>query len=508
MARLLAHKKVESLPDYRWLKRKFDTGYLRQIDKFITIQHRDRWLLANSFFLKDVLETRDADALALLDLFAEPLPFIVFLKKLSDRFRVNLSNPTTAELTRMKLLFSTTREFVNHRFVVTEAFNEQGGLQKMRQYVVGQPRFAGCAYIMMSLDCNFRCPGCFIYRGNWKQKPVSMMSPETFEHLHGFVMRMIPKGIKMEFTYVYYGGEPLLNKPVIEYAARRIRELQKEGKYGRIKPVMMIITNGSLIDDELIRIVKTYDIRIAVSLDGVGKAHDANRAFPGGGSTFKAVLAGIRRLEKAGIDYDIPYTVGPNNIDAVAKDVLWMVRHLKTKGIAFNIMRDLSGRIFQKEGEASFFKKMHHIYDVLLKHGITEGRLQQYRCAGKKRWQVLPHPFCCAAVGGGQFVMRPDGKIGICHWGVMQEGEPQWQTPEEIGEFLKDPVYLEWLARTPVFIKRCYEGCNYFGYCPGGCAYRASKAKGTMYDVSEDLCMVERFLMERAIIEDHWEGSD
>jgi len=504
MSQLLISGKVEKLRDYQLLKRKFDTGYLRQVDKFFSIEHGDRWLLVNSFFNRNVLETRDADTIALLDLFSEPLTFIVFLKKLSDRFRLNLSNPGKAELKKVAIYLSTTRVLIKYRFVVTEAFDEYAQLQKMRRFLVEMPRFVSIAFIITSLDCNFRCPDCFIYRGNWKKKFITRMTPEVFEYLHGFVMRMIPKGVKMRFPYSFYGGEPLLNKPMVEYASSRIRELEKQEMYGKITPEMSIVTNGSLIDDDSIRIFKAYDIHVAVSLDGVGSSHDANRIFPGRGGTFKMVLAGIRRLEKAGVKYNISWTIGPRNIDAVAKDIRWVAKHLKTKSIVFNIMRSLSGNTFRKEEEETFFKKMHHIYDVLRENGIKEGELQKYRFAGKKKWQMLPNPFSCPCCGGGKIVMRPDGKIGICQSGLVQD-EVQWQTPEEIIDFLQDPIYLPRLARTPVFIKRCYQGCAYFGFCGGGCAYRVEKAKGTMYDACEDICMVERFLIERAIIEDYWE---
>jgi uncharacterized protein len=334
-----------------------------------------------------------------------------------------------------------------------------------------------------------------------------MMTVDVFERLHDFVMRMIPKGIRMNLNYFFSGGEPLLNKPLVAYASKRIRELEKQGNYGKLAPRIEIVTNGSLIDDETIRILKAYDMRIDVSLDGVGVSHDASRVFPGGIGTFKQVLAGIRRLEKANIRYALSWTIGPKNIDAVVGDIRWIAKHLKVKIICFNIMQNMSGKAFPKEEEeGTFFEKMHGIYDELLKLGIVEDRLRRYRFAGKAKWRMQPFPFNCAAAGASQLVLRPDGKIGICHAGLMHE-EAQWQTPEEITDFLQDPVYLEWLARTPAFIKKCYQECAYFGFCGGACAYHVKKAKGSMYDACEEECMVERFLIERAIIEDHWGKS-
>lgn len=507
MSLLIMSDEIKKLRVYSDLRRKFGLALYRQIDRFITIKRGGRWLLVNSFFPRYVLETYDKRTLALLNLFSEPLSFVLFLKRLSYKFHLKYSSKSKKDIRKISLLLSTVETLLKYKYIVGQDFNEYAVLARMRQYLMKMSLFPNCAYIITSLDCNFRCPGCFIYRGEWKRKRDRMMTPETFDLLHSFVIKMIPKTVNMEFIYTFYGGEPLLNKAMIEYASRTIRRLKKKGAYGKLRPKLVIVTNGSLIDDDIIRIIKRYDIHMAVSLDGVGFSHDVNRVFPGGIGTFKAVLKGVRQLEKAGIQYNLSWTIAPGNIDSVARDVKWVANNLRTRAICFNVMQDITGTQFKKIDKKSFFKKMHHIYDVLRENNIEEKRLQRYRLSKRKSWELLPYPFYCSAVGGGQFEMRPDGKIGICHAGLMQK-EDQWQTPGQISNIYRDPVYSQWYLRTPIFIKKCYQGCDYLSLCPGGCAYRVNKITGSLYDICDDVCTVERFFMERAIIEDFWKDTD
>jgi uncharacterized protein len=316
---------------------------------------------------------------------------------------------------------------------------------------------------------------------------------------------MLSPDVRRDFSYIFYGGEPLLNKPLIAHASQQIRAHEKAGKYKNIKPHLAMITNGSLIDDDIIDVIREYRISVGVSMDGVGPTHDAQRIYSNGSGTFQAVLRGIRRLERASAKHGLCWTIGPQNIDSAARDIMWASRRLKTvraEGIFLNILQTIDGDTFSGVDESVFFEKMHKLYDVLRAHGIREGRLDRYRTSRKKKRDMLLYPYYCAAIGGEQLVMRPDGRLGICHAGLMQD-EPQWQRPEAISHFYKDPIYMRWFPRTPVFMKNCYQHCEYFSRCPGGCAYRVENTSRSMYDTCRETCMVERFFIERAIIEDH-----
>lgn len=502
MSALRVNPKIQRLTDYKYLERKFDTGYLRQIDKHLVVRRGRDVLIANSFFINNVLKTRDKRVLALLEIFSEPIHFVVFLDRVSRRFRINLKSPSSRSMRDLKDLLAATRELIRYRFVVSEDYNEYAQLKRLRELLVARPRFSAVVYVLAALDCNFRCPDCYIYRDGWKKKKESLMSTKVFDCEHEFVMRMLPRELRQPLAYIFYGGEPLLNKPLIAHVSNRVRSLQKSGEYGNLRPMISVVTNASLLDADFIKLCRGNRISIGVSFDGVGTVHDAQRIWHGGKGTFKDVLRSIRLLEKENFNHGLSWTVGPKNIDHVSHDIGWVVRNMRTRNIFFNFMTSFSGPPYGDISEADFFKKMHKIYDTMRKYGIREGRVSRYQMLDKKMKTFLPYPFYCAAVGGGQFVLRPDGKIGMCQAGLMND-EEQWETPEEIGGVLQDPERLRWLARTPVFMKKCYLDCAYFSRCPGGCAYGAEKNEGRMYDPCSFDCTIEKFLVERALIEDY-----
>jgi len=329
-----------------------------------------------------------------------------------------------------------------------------------------------------------------------------MMSKEVFDREHEFVMKSIAHDVSSPFAYIFYGGEPLLNKPLLLHAAQTVRMLEKQGRYGKFKPQLAIVTNGSLLDKEFIEACREYNMSLGISFDGVGRTHDSQRVWRGGKGTFKDVLRSIRLLEKEEFNHGLSWTVGPKNIDSIPRDIGWVVRNLRTRNIFFNFMSSYAGPPYGDLSEKDLFRKLHKIYDTLYKYGLREGRLARYQMLGKKKKTLSPYPFYCAAVGGGQFVLRPDGRIGMCQAGLMND-EEQWETPEEIGRVLEDPERLRWLARTPVFMKKCYLECPYFARCPGGCADRAEKKTGNMYEPCSFDCVIEKFLVERALIEDY-----
>ena len=502
MDALLISNAIKSLPDYSYLKKRFRKGYLRQIDRYITVQRGRKTLIANSFFINHVLIADNNRALKLIDIFREPLYFTVFLVRIATAFRINLSKPGVRNLNILRDIFDIARQFIRYRFVVQANFNEYEQLKLLRESLRPHPKYPEVVYVIPSLDCNFRCPGCFIYRGDWKIKKQTMMSTNVFDYEHEVVMRTLPHNKKSPLLYRFYGGEPLLNKPLIEYASNKIRSLEKKGRYGIIRPVISITTNASLIDEDFIRMCKKYRIVLIISLDGTGTSHDSRRKWPNGRGTFKDVLRKIRLVEKLSYDYKLSWTIWSENIDRTLQDISWVAKYLKTRDVCFNFAHTFRTPPYKDIGEPEFFKKMHRIYDALLKHGIQEGRLSGYRMVNKLKKNRLPYPYYCTAVGGGQFVLRPDGKIGLCQAGSMFE-EKQWQRPEEIGIPSENPERLRWLARTPSLMKKCYLACPYFSRCPGGCPYWAEKCGERICDPCATYCMIEKFLVERALIEDY-----
>ena len=104
------------------------------------------------------------------------------------------------------------------------------------------------------------------------------------------------------------GGEPLLREDIYTLAA-----------YGDGKGLRMVLaTNGTLVIEKTARRMKAAGIkRVSVSLDGPDAAsHDAFRGVPG---AFAGVLAGIKAMRRAELEFQINTTITQANLAQISK---------------------------------------------------------------------------------------------------------------------------------------------------------------------------------------------
>ena len=74
-------------------------------------------------------------------------------------------------------------------------------------------------------------------------------------------------------------------------------ERQKEGK----EISYSVVSNLTLLTDEMVRFFAKYKVSISTSLDGNQYLHNKNRPYPTGAGTYQDVLRGIDKLREAGI---------------------------------------------------------------------------------------------------------------------------------------------------------------------------------------------------------------
>lgn len=72
-------------------------------------------------------------------------------------------------------------------------------------------------------------------------------------------------------------------------------------------------TNGTVLDDERVALLKRHGFRVKVSIDGGRAAQDANRRYANGRSSWDAVSAGLRRLLAAGVPTVVGAVIDPSN---------------------------------------------------------------------------------------------------------------------------------------------------------------------------------------------------
>lgn len=115
--------------------------------------------------------------------------------------------------------------------------------------------------LVLTTDCNLSCEYCYAASGrrsnmNW----ATLRAALDLGLSHG------RPGVKLVFS----GGEPLLRFSMIERAAAHVRETAPAGR----RPRFVLLTNGTLLDENKIRFLKQNRFEVQLSFDGLSEAQD------------------------------------------------------------------------------------------------------------------------------------------------------------------------------------------------------------------------------------------
>ncbi len=169
--------------------------------------------------------------------------------------------------------------------------------------------------IWVTQDCNLSCKYCYE-----KTKRKRNLSLEDADAVIAFVLKYQTDRLNQ---VNFHGGEPLLNGGVIEYIVKQINHSSL--RKGRFR--FSFTTNGVLLTDDVLHLLKENEIQISVSIDGKSETHNKNRVDQSGNGTYSIVESCLRRLEKNKIDYEIRMTYTSETISDLACNVAFLLEH-------------------------------------------------------------------------------------------------------------------------------------------------------------------------------------
>lgn len=169
-----------------------------------------------------------------------------------------------------------------------------------RRYPSGPSRFV----LKFTNACNYNCVYC--QAGSCAENATQMCTLETAKNVVDFMMQCKVERPILEIQ----GGEPLMNFPVIKDTILYIEE-----KYGKNKVNLCIMTNLSLMTEEIAKLFKEHRVSIGTSIDGPKDIMDKQRPRVDGTSAYDSTQAG-RQLVKDICGYY------PGFLSTITKDCL------------------------------------------------------------------------------------------------------------------------------------------------------------------------------------------
>lgn len=340
------------------------------------------------------------------------------------------------------------------------------------------------AYFLMTDDCNLDCSYCFIKKGMASGYKTSSMSEETaFAGLEMYARLSFGDDLD-ERTIVIYGGEPLLNSATTIKLINKITEYKNVGRL-HTKTITSLVTNGTLLTDEILQSIKANGVALGISIDGFMLAQDNNRKFTTGKNSYNSVMTAVNRCRQHGVEFSISSTISWDNINNFDETMNNILNVIKPSGVGFNILMDKTCSSTDNDDYAD--KAADFIveaFKIFREHGIYEDRIMR---KAKAFVEGKMHIFDCAAAGGNQIVIAPDGQVGICQAFIGTRDYFVSNVTETDFVPSTNAAFIEWKDRTPVNMEECLD-CEGLGICGGGCPYNSFTTEGTIWGLDKRFC--------------------
>ncbi len=147
--------------------------------------------------------------------------------------------------------------------------------------------------INISQICNLSCTYCAAGGDGTYKDPVVKISVEKTIPQLLFLLGQVPPGDNFHVTFI--GGEPLLYPDGLRGLASYAKEVSVERGFN---VGFSIVTNGTLLSDNIINLLNEFEVSVTISLDGPPEINDRFRPQKNGeGITFK-IVEGVNRLLK------------------------------------------------------------------------------------------------------------------------------------------------------------------------------------------------------------------
>ncbi len=342
-----------------------------------------------------------------------------------------------------------------------------------------------CLYLLVAGDCNLRCSYCYADGGAYGRS-TEAMSQATME---AALTRLMPRNGELMLSF--FGGEPMLNCRLIRQA---IAFAQDRGQRLGTTVRFAMTTNGTVLDDDGLDLLRQHFSHVAVSLDGSRAATNHGRRFlQGDGDVYGRIRHNLERLRRAGISYSLRGTVAEERAGEVASSV----RHLAALGATCWRIEPAAGRRWQKEAWRRFSDGMAELgrdsREALLQGSpmLLPGDI--YRTAAH-RLQGRRQHFPCPA-GQRMLAVSTNGDVFPCHQFVAHAEARLGNVHDPLPADFTATDLARSLAGNAVENRPRCRTCTIRHLCGGQCPVHCLSQSGDLARPSADYCALQHRLL-------------
>jgi len=316
--------------------------------------------------------------------------------------------------------------------------------------------------LAVAQKCNLGCAYCYAQQGQFGGAAKNMTLEDADRAVDILVSGAEP-GARLNLAFL--GGEPLVNRPVLQAATRRAAELAERR---RVTMTFSITTNGTLLTEADADFFEAHGFAVTVSLDGPREVHDALRPYKNGGGSFDKIMRNLDPLlsRQRRMQVSARVTVTPQNLDL--RRALDEFIEAGFHSVGFSPMLSApngSGELDSADLE------------IMLGEMIGCGREFELRALAGERYPFANmvnamreiqrgthRPYPCGA-GAGYLGVSADGELAACHRFVGDEDGAMGSLAGGVDLARQ----TDWLAKRHVHRQEPCRNCWARYLCGGGC---------------------------------------
>lgn len=344
----------------------------------------------------------------------------------------------------------------------------------------------------VSHACNLRCTYCFAGQGSYGSDAMQM-DKRTARRAIDLLINL--SGHEKRCEIVFFGGEPLLNVPVIKdaitYSSNMAKSTGKTFTYN-------MTTNGVLLTDQLIDYLNKKKVKIMISMDGTKDVQDTQRPLPSGKGSYDRILPHVKALsDSRGGQITARMTITQRNlnfshsVDHLASIGFSRVHCELVSSSCPEVKLDLSKADIEHL-EQEYENQATNLLDAIRGH-------EPYAFGGFRRYLLMIHNthnrlYTCGA-GRRMITVTPSGGVYPCHRFVGMDAFKMGKVynSTEIADSQK-----EWTKTTVLSLPKC-RTCWARYICAGHCLNKHARDDGQFGEPDPRHCRLAKKEIELSL---------
>jgi uncharacterized protein len=335
------------------------------------------------------------------------------------------------------------------------------------QVVAPQPQSIS---LNVSSSCNLSCSYCYAARGGFDGAQAEPMRWETARDAIDALLARADAAAPI--TVGFLGGEPFANRTLLHACVHHARE---QGQRRGLDVRFSVTTNGTLLRDDDIALLRAHRFAVTVSIDGGADVQDRQRpiAKKAAGGSFARIEHAVAPLlaDPGRVQIAARATVTRHDFDLLARFTDILDVGFPEVGFAPLRMDKGRGDALRAQDWPLYLDALKQVAHSELAHARTGApiRLSNFAIALKQIARGASSPYPCGA-GGGYFSVAADGRWYACHRAI---GAKEFEMGDSAG--LDETRRRGFLESRHVHAQEACRTCWARYLCSGACHQEATE---------------------------------